>query len=155
MKTRLTFLMAVVLLLGLVFSGPAQTVTAEATDGTTAVTISPDTLADVVYGTYTTQYLTATRDEEHVDVPIWLSVTGGNLPRGITLYSYQNVNPIGSLYGAPEETGDFTFTLEAHDFQGNLLGTRAYYDWHVAKATPVVTFVLVQTYSLQSPPTTR
>ena len=138
MKTRLTVVMAVVLLLGLVFSGPAQTVTAQALVSTTAVTITPETLEDVVYGTYPIPIFTATCNEGFTCEYIGWRLTGGSLPPGMQLI--QNSATTARLGGGPAATGNFTFTLEAYDYtSGGSLGSRTY-TWTVIKATPVVWF---------------
>jgi uncharacterized repeat protein (TIGR01451 family) len=106
-------------------------------------TIIPDTLLDVVYGTYTTQRLTATWGEGFQPEYVGWRVIDGSLPTGITLENlYSGGQYFGDLYGAPGPAGAFSFTVEAYD-SWRPLGSREY-TWNILKATPVVTFGDIQ-----------
>jgi uncharacterized repeat protein (TIGR01451 family) len=109
-------------------------------------TIIPDTLLDVVYGTYTTQRLTATWGGAFRPEYIGWRVIEGSLPAGITLENlYSGGEYFGELYGAPGSAGAFSFTVEAYDNYWRPLGTKTY-NWNILKATPSVTFGEIQKY---------
>ncbi len=135
MKAPLTILMAVVLLVGLVFSGPAQTVTAQAAS---AVTITPETLQPVDYGSYRVLVFTATCNAGFTCQYIDWRVKSGSLPPGISFY--WDTPTTTRLAGAPAVVGTFSFSLEAYNSRtGDSLGSRDY-ELTVTRATPVVSF---------------
>jgi uncharacterized repeat protein (TIGR01451 family) len=99
------------------------------------LTISPETLPNTIYGAPYSEHLTAACSE---GVTCSTVVWGleGDQPTGLELLPLGLKDEIG-LFGAPNETGTFTFTMTADDQAGSY-GEREY-TVEVAKATPAVT----------------
>ncbi len=84
------------------------------------ITLTPTTLANGVVGQMFTQQFSPTGGA----APFTYSLSGGTLPKGITL------QPDGKLTGIPEAAGSFNFTVKATDKNG-CMGTAAV-TWQIA-----------------------
>lgn len=101
-----------------------------------AITVNPASLPGGSVGSTYNQTITATGGT----APYSFSVTSGNLPAGL------NLNPNGTLSGAPTTAGNVSFTVTARD-ASNCTGTRQYTIAIGTNQAPVVNAGTDQTVS--------
>jgi hypothetical protein len=116
-----------VLLFGLVFTGPKQTVLAATAD----LTIEPSSLPDWEM-TVNFQLLLIARyvgGGECSTECLWYT-TLGSLPEGVSLNS-----ETGELRGAPKTAGTYTFTVVVDDREG-MIGSQEY-SWNITQVKTI------------------